>query len=124
MKKIIQKITTSGILAVFFMLISYNYSFANIASLLKATGETGAKFQTTKNDVDIEIRIGTIISYVLNFLGVIFMVLTIYAGFLWMTATGEKEKIDKAKDIFKSSITGLIIILSANIITSFIISKI
>lgn len=47
----------------------------------------------------------------LTLLGIFFLLLIIYAGFLWMTASGNEQKIDKAKDILKRSIIGLAIIL-------------
>lgn len=42
--------------------------------------------------------IGQIISIVLSFVGVIFMILLIYGGFLWMTAGGNEEQIKKQKE--------------------------
>ncbi len=57
--------------------------------------------------------VGVIINIILGFLGIIFMLLMIYAGMLWMTARGDETQITKAKNIFKSSVTGLIIVLLA-----------
>lgn len=68
--------------------------------------------------------IGTIIKGVLSFVGVIFMVLTVYAGFLWMTAQGEESKIEKAQGIIKSSVVGLVVMLGAYSITSFVVPMI
>ena len=67
--------------------------------------------------------VGKIIKIVLGLLGTIFLVLTVYAGFLWMTASGEEEKITKAKDILKTSVIGLIIILAAYSITYFVVDQ-
>ena len=64
--------------------------------------------------------IGLMIGYVLSFLGVIFLVLTIYAGLLWMTAQGNDQQVDKAKEILKNAIIGLIIVMAAYAITAFI----
>lgn len=76
-------------------------------------GATGTDTQT------IPQIIASIIQYALSFLGVIFLVFLIYAGFLWMTAAGDQEKITKATDILQSSVIGLIIILSSYTITYF-----
>ena len=65
-------------------------------------------------------RLGVIIGSILSFIGVIFMVLIIYGGILWMTAMGNDQKVEKAKSLIIQSIIGLIIILSAYAITSFI----
>ena len=67
--------------------------------------------------------IATIIKTVLALVGTIFLILTIYAGVLWMTAQGEESKVEKAKEIIKASIIGLIIIMSAYAITAFVTSK-
>ena len=72
---------------------------------------------------DPRVLAANIIKMALGVLGTIFLVLTVYAGFLWMTASGEEEKITKAKDILKASIIGLLIILTAYAITSFVISN-
>ena len=65
-------------------------------------------------------RIGTIIQIVLTFLGVIFLLLMIYGGYIWMLARGNEQEITKAKDIIKNSIIGLIIVLAAYAITAFV----
>ncbi|MFA6018168.1 MAG: pilin [Patescibacteria group bacterium] len=53
--------------------------------------------------------VGDIISAVFGVLGVVFFVLTVYAGVLWMTAAGDPKKVTKAKDILTQSLIGLII---------------
>lgn len=72
---------------------------------------------------DINVLIGQIIQGVLSFLGVIFVVLIIYAGFMWMTAGGDSSKVQKAKDIIVRAIVGLIIVMSSYAITFTIISE-
>jgi hypothetical protein len=71
----------------------------------------------------IEGIVANIIQYLLSFLGVLFIILIIYAGFLWMTAAGDMEQITKAKDILISAVIGIIIVLSAYIITAFVLSR-
>ena len=62
-----------------------------------------------------------IIHIILGFLGVIFLGLMLYAGFLWMTAGGKEDQVGKAKKILLNSTIGLGIILAAWTITSFVI---
>ena len=74
-----------------------------------------------KNPQDILTnRVTDIISLILSFLGVIFLAITIYAGFLWMTAQGNDAQIKKAKDLLINAIVGLIIITAAYSLTAFI----
>jgi len=72
----------------------------------------------------LPVMVGSIIRVVLSLLGIIFVVLMVYAGFLWMTARGEKDQVTKAKDIIRNSIIGLIIIMTAYAITGFVVSRI
>jgi amino acid transporter len=67
--------------------------------------------------------IATIIKTLLGLLGIIFVVLLIYAGFQWMTAEGNEEKVTKAKDTIVRAIIGLVIIIAAYSITYFVFQK-
>ena len=64
--------------------------------------------------------VGTVINSVLGLLGVIFIILIIVAGFNWMTAGGDEEKIKKSGDNIRSAIIGLLIIVGAFAIWAFI----
>lgn len=64
--------------------------------------------------------VANIIQIMLGFLGTIAVVLVIYAGFLWMTAGGKPDNVQKAKSIMSAAITGLIIILISYGLTVFI----
>lgn len=65
--------------------------------------------------------LGTIISAILSLLGGIFIIFIFYAGYLWMTASGNEQKVDKAKEILKESIIGLVVVLGAYAISYFVI---
>ncbi len=69
---------------------------------------------------DPAVIIGKIIGALLSFLGIVFFVLIIYGGFQWMTAGGNEEQVNKAIDMIKSAIIGLIIIMAAYLITRYI----
>lgn len=66
--------------------------------------------------------IGRLINVFLGFVGVILLIILLYAGFLWMTAGGDAEKVQRAKDWIKNAIIGLIILVSAFAIVRFIFS--
>lgn len=63
---------------------------------------------------------GKLIGVVLSFVGVLFLILMIYAGITWMTAQGNDQQVTKAKDLLINSIIGLIIIFAAYAITVFV----
>jgi len=65
--------------------------------------------------------LGRIINIFLSILGVLFLIYTVYAGYLYLISSGNEEKVDKAKSILRGSIIGLIIVLAAYAITRFVI---
>ncbi|MDD3285652.1 MAG: Ig-like domain-containing protein [Patescibacteria group bacterium] len=100
-------------------LLSVNFVFAqNLDVGVNEISNTIALSAT-----DPRIIVARIINIALLFLGVIAVGLIIYAGFLWMTSGGSEDKIDQAKNILKNAIIGLVIILSAWGIVSFIMSR-
>ena len=74
------------------------------------------------SQADLLTIIGNIINVFLGLLGVVLLLLLLYAGFLWMTSAGNEEIITKAKNIIKSAIIGLIICLAAFAIATFVIN--
>lgn len=68
------------------------------------------------------VLVGQVLGIVYSLLGVVALVLVVYAGFLWLFSQGNQEKIGKALGILKSSIIGLAILFSAYLITAFIIT--
>lgn len=116
-----KKLISTAIIAIILVLLSFNTVCAesSMADILMSAGETGAGFSTATG-LSLSEYIGSIIQYILSFLGVIFICLIIYGGFLWMTAAGDSEQITKAKDIITSSIIGLVIILAAYTIVFYI----
>jgi len=71
---------------------------------------------------DIRVSVMKIVRYFLGFLGIIALIIIIYGGFVWMTSAGNPEKVTLAKRILTSAVIGLVIILSAFMIVSFIIN--
>ena len=67
--------------------------------------------------------IGDVVGVVLSLLGVLFFLLILYAGIMWMTAFGVADKAEKAKDILIHASVGLVIVLSAYAISSFVFSR-
>lgn len=77
-----------------------------------------------QESVPLEERIGDIIAIFLSLLGVVFLILMIVAGFNWMTAGGDEEKISKARDTIREAIIGLVIVIAAYAISVFVIQAI
>ena len=67
--------------------------------------------------------VAKMINVTLGFLGIIFLVLFVYAGFMWMAAAGNDEKISKSKKTMAAAIIGTAIILAAYAISYFVIDQ-
>ena len=72
------------------------------------------------NEKDPRDLLVNIVKYLITFLGLIAVIMVMYSGFLWMTSNGDPEKINKAKRTLINSIIGLIIVLSAFAIVTFV----
>jgi hypothetical protein len=69
---------------------------------------------------DLRLTVASIINVALGVLGAVAVSLIVYAGFLWMTAAGNDEQVDKAKSVMSAAVIGLAIIMSAYVITQFV----
>jgi hypothetical protein len=81
--------------------------------------ESGLKFSTQT----IPNVIGDVVGVILSLVGVAFFLLALYAGFIWMSARGNSERVDKAKDILEAAVIGLIIIVGAYALTKFVFER-
>lgn len=93
-------------------------------NLNNALTNVGSNAYGTSTPTDLLQMIGTIINVALGFLGVIFLLLTVYAGFLWMTSQGNEEQTAKAKGILTTAVVGLVITLAAYSISSFVVNEV
>lgn len=92
--------------------------------IINGVKDTGAAtgLISDPNNIKMPAQIlGIYINGILNILGVLFLVLVIYGGVLWMTAAGSEEKVRKAKAIIINAAIGLTIILLAKAITFFVL---
>jgi len=74
-------------------------------------------------DQSLPKAVAEIIRIALGLLGIIFLALIVYAGFLWMTSAGNEDRVQTAKKIMVAAIIGTTIILAAYIITIFVIDS-
>ena len=75
-------------------------------------------------DADLPTVLGRILGIALGLLGVVFLVLMLYAGFLWMTAGGNDEKVGKAKKLITQAIIGLILTVAAYAISGWVVDNV
>ena len=129
MGKIISLKNLALILILSFILLSPIFCYAAIDNLNNAfeangpldqvAGDNGAGYNT--DEFGVEGIISQVITTALTFVGVVFLGLAIYAGYNWMTAQGEEEKVTKAKDTLTAAIIGLVIVIAAYAISWYVI---
>lgn len=108
-------------------LIAPVFAFAQISpedtGLGTAAGTAGYD-TTSESSQNIGTYLGTyVLEPFLGMLGVVFLILMIYGGILWMTAGGNPESVEKAKRIIIHAILGLIVILLAYSFTQFVFTE-
>lgn len=72
---------------------------------------------------EAEPLVGQVIKAILSVLGLIFLVLMVYAGMLWMTARGDEGKVEESRNIITAAVIGLAITVSAYAITIFVVGR-
>jgi hypothetical protein len=73
---------------------------------------------------DLPKIIGNIINIALSFIGVVMLCYFLYAGFLYLTSAGSKDKVESAKKIMMSTIIGLLIVVASYAISNFVLQQI
>ena len=69
---------------------------------------------------DISVIASSVITTVLSIVGILFFILIVYGGFNWMMARGNDAQIKKSKDTVFAAVIGLVVILGAYAITTFV----
>ena len=81
-----------------------------------------SKLNQFKKFSDLPALIGQVIKVLLSFMGSIMLALYVYAGIIYMTAGGNSERIDKAKQILVWATLGIVAMLASYIIITYVFS--
>lgn len=124
-------------LAILFLLIAPVFSVALISPTQAADGSWwdvakqggvdkigSTAFDETGEPDNIIIIVARVIKVFLGLLGIIFVVLLVWAGFKWMTAGGDDDKVKEARDQIFVAVIGLLIVLASYTIAHFVLNKI
>ena len=77
-------------------------------------------FSDSKSPFEV---LGLLLGVVLGVVGVVFVIITIQGGFLWMTAGGKEDQVKQARDKIANGAIGIIIIFAAYMLTGFVLSQ-
>ena len=117
MKTLVKKIKYLILAGIISPILVLAYDFEENSGLNITAGKAG--YVDEQKSIDGMIVQG--IKLVLTFVGVLFLILTIVAGFKWMTARGNEAEVEKAKKMFIQSAIGVLIILVAYALSYFIV---
>lgn len=95
-----------------------------LASISDASGLTATAGAAGLGAADTNLPsiIGRFVSGLISLLGVVFILLLVYGGFIWMTAQGSEEKIKKAKGVITSAVIGLVVVFASYAIAQAVVS--
>ena len=108
MSRFINKIILFALLAPTTALAAGNFGLDDAAK------DTGL-FKGTLPDV-----IRQIIAAILSIIGLVFVVLIVRGGLIWMTSVGNADKVKEAREIITNSVIGLVIVIAAYAIVKFV----
>jgi len=96
----------------------------NIGQDLGASIARKSGFDVTGTDeTRVATNVGRVINLALQFIGTLFFALMFYAGFLYLTARGEDEKVTKSITTIRMAIIGIVITTGAYTITNFVVPQ-
>lgn len=122
MRNLLKHIIYLTCLVMFLLLPFFAFAQNSTISLLQEVAETGG-YEGGVDEFSLSLLIGDVIYGFLSLLGVIFVVLMIYGGFKWMKASGRSDEVEKAQNIIRQAIIGLIITVSSYAISIFVFEK-
>jgi len=84
------------------------FVFAGALDNLKIVAEGGG-YAKDVTETSAATMLGTVVKVFFSILGMIFVILFLYAGYNWMIAAGDNTKVEKAKNTMQRAVIGLII---------------
>lgn len=100
--------------------VAQTYNFVSSSGLDKTSDNAGYS-EALKKLTPAGVA-ATVLLQVLTMLGVVFIGLVIYGGMTWITASGNEQRLERAKDTVRTAIIGLVVVLAAYAISYFIIN--
>ena len=96
-------------------------NFKNILDRAACSGGISSA-KATGTEASVLQIVSDVLQIVYGFLGVLFALLIVYAGFLYLTARGNTEQVERAQSYIRNAVIGIIILFTAFVITREIVS--
>lgn len=122
--KINYRFIISGLLCLLIALSSGFFALEILPAAAQTNPLTGMQQSVAGTGLDRSANlpsfVGGVIKGILAMISVLFLILVVYAGILWLIARGDEPKIKKAREIIITALTGFIIVMIAYALTSFV----
>ncbi len=122
MKKIFFAIGVGIVLISSLFVVDIAFAKKTLGDHSNALSQVSGKSGITEGSVST--IVGNLAAGALALAGIIFFILAVYSGLVWMTARGNDERVTKARNTLIASVIGLVILVSAYAITSFIQNRV
>lgn len=92
----------------------------NISNLSPITGWA----QYGNLDTLIDTKIASLINFLTGFAALVAVILIVIAGYMFITSSGDADKVDRAGKTLSGAVIGLIIVFVARILVEFVIKAV
>lgn len=127
MKKILLKKIVVMVMALIVLTSILSFSLPALAAELDPWGsptlKESIKTTTGLGERDPRDIAASVINIILGFLGIIAVIIILLGGFKWMTAGGNEDKVGEAKKLIVAGVIGLVIIIAAFAIATFVLNS-
>lgn len=125
-----RKLLAVAFLAASFLLPHLSLAAFDATTPASSTGlsaTAGEAYGTAYRDAPANQNLGSfigarIIAPAFGLVGTLFFALMVWGGFLYMTAHGNPKQVDKAKDVLTTAVIGVVIIVSAYVLTTTVLT--
>jgi hypothetical protein len=131
MTAIKNKKRTLVLVVVFLFFVAVFFASMRVALAEEGFGNMSGYLDSIAHDVNlgqnktsVPVMIGQILFGVLGFLGVVCLLLVIYAGLKWMLADGNEETVSESKKIILYAIIGMLVIMGSYAVTYYVVDRI
>lgn len=118
-------VLAGALCSVFFLCLAAPLAHAAVSDALLG-GETKALIDNLSGTSPIKgpgAVVFGVVQIILGFLGIVGVIMMMYAGFLWLTAGGEEEKTTKGRTLLFQAVIGTFIVLVSYTATYFVLRE-
>lgn len=111
--KNLNKFVSVGVLSIFL----FAFSFAVVSAVETVIPNLDTRADVTKDTLDTTVT--ALINWVIGIIAIVAIVMFVYAGYLYISSSGDEKKVGQAKSLILYSVIGLVVTILAYSIVGF-----